>query len=105
MKKFNEFLQSERGSFLMRCFLMLGFILVSASVFAEVGDISAVKTATDGVVKTGILIAKSIIGLVLAIALITVIYKVATNDPHSTQYIIGFIVAVVVCGVGYALIE
>ena len=49
-------------------------------------------------------IAKYVLGGVLAVALVFVIYALATNNPHGKEYLLGWIVAVIVIMVAFLII-
>ena len=59
-------------------------------------DINGVQTAVQNSATSMIQMAKYIIGAVLFIALIGVVYMVASNHPKSKEAIIGWVVALVV---------
>ena len=45
-----------------------------------------------------------ILAAVLGIALVFVIYSLATNNPHAKEYLLGWIIAVVVIMVAFLII-
>ena len=47
---------------------------------------------------------KIILAAVLGIALVFVIYSLATNNPHAKEYLLGWIIAVVVIMVAFLII-
>ena len=49
-------------------------------------------------------VAKYILAAVLGIALVFVIYSLATNNPHAKEYLLGWIIAVVVIMVAFLII-
>jgi len=49
-------------------------------------------------------IAKYVLGAALSIGLVFCIYALATNNPKAKEYLIGWIIAVVVILVGYLII-
>lgn len=68
------------------------------SSLAEVTD-----TAREGA-DTILDVAKYILAAVLGIALVFVIYSLATNNPHAKEYLLGWIIAVVVIMVAFLII-
>ena len=49
-------------------------------------------------------IAKYVLAAVLGIALVFVIYSLATNNPHAKEYLLGWIIAVAVIMVAFLII-
>ena len=68
------------------------------SCLSEVTD-----TAKEGA-DTILDVAKYILAAVLGIALVFVIYSLATNNPHAKEYLLGWIIAVVVIMVAFLII-
>ena len=68
------------------------------SSLSEVTD-----TAKEGA-DTILDVAKYILAAVLGIALVFVIYSLATNNPHAKEYLLGWIIAVVVIMVAFLII-
>ena len=60
---------------------------------------SQVQSSANGIIQ----MVKYVIGAVLFVALVTVVYMVATNHPKSKEYIIGWIVALVVYIIAVAI--
>lgn len=60
-------------------------------------------TAKEGA-DTILDVAKYILAAVLGIALVFVIYSLATNNPHAKEYLLGWIIAVVVIMVAFLII-
>src|ERR1035437_5716854 len=84
---------------ILSIFLILNLYPAIENSFGQdpkVRDISGVTTAVKNSATNIIQMAKYIIGAVLFIALIGVIYMVASNHPKSKEAIIGWIVALVV---------
>lgn len=91
--------------------LSLMFLLtvaVSIEIEAQSGlKISSLSEVTDTAKEgadTILDVAKYILAAVLGIALVFVIYSLATNNPHAKEYLLGWIIAVVVIMVAFLII-
>lgn len=73
----------------------------SALKISSLSDVT--DTAKEGA-DTVLNVAKYILAAVLGIALVFVIYALATNNPHGKEYLLGWIVAVVVIMVAFLII-
>jgi Phage Coat protein B. len=96
-----------KAFWLLSMFLVLNFSPVVVSSFAQapkVQSITEVESKVKDSATSMITMAKYIIGAVLIIALIGVIYAVASNHPKSKEFVIGWVVAVVVYIVGIAVV-
>lgn len=58
------------------------------------------KESTDTIINIG----KYIVSSALAIGLIFVVYALATSNPHAKEYLIGWIIAVVVVVIAWLII-
>lgn len=83
-------------------------IVVPIEVEAQSGlKISSLSEVTDTAKEgadTILDVAKYILAAVLGIALVFVIYSLATNNPHAKEYLLGWIIAVVVIMVAFLII-
>ena len=97
-----------------RLFMILGLFLFTFVLVPEIADAqtSSIKISSLADVEskaeegsTTILnIAKYVLGAVLGVALIFVIYALATNNPHAKEYLLGWIIAVAVIMVAFLII-
>lgn len=79
-------------------------IEVEAQSGLKISSLSEVTdTAKEGA-DTILDVAKYILAAVLGIALVFVIYSLATNNPHAKEYLLGWIIAVVVIMVAFLII-
>lgn len=85
-----------KAFWLLSIFFALNFTPVVYAQAPKVKDITGVETEVKKSATSLINMSKYIIGAVLFIALIGVIYSVASNHPKSKEFIVGWIVAVVV---------
>lgn len=98
-----------------RLLMVLGLFMLTMVVFPEVthaqttsalkisslADVeSKAKEGSDTMKNLGIYV----VGAVLGIALVGVIYALSMNNPHGKEYLLGWIVAVVVYLVAIAII-
>lgn len=90
--------------------LLVFFILLGTTEmsFAQSGlKISSLSEVTDTAKEgadTILDVAKYILAAVLGIALVFVIYSLATNNPHAKEYLLGWIIAIVVIMVAFLII-
>lgn len=87
----------------------LTFIVVPEIANAQTGSIkisslSDVEAKAEEGSNTILNIAKYVLGAVLGVALIFVIYALATNQPHAKEYLLGWIIAVAVIMVAFLII-
>ena len=97
-----------------RLFMILGLFLFTFVLVPEIADAqtSSIKISSLADVEskaeegsTTILnIAKYVLGAVLGVALIFVIYALATNNPHAKEYLLGWIIAVAGIMVAFLII-
>lgn len=96
-----------------RLLMILGLFMLTLVVFPEVADAqSSLKISSladvEAKAKEGsdtlTNIAKYVLGAVLAIALIFVIYALATNNPHGKEYLLGWVIAAAVIMVAFLII-
>ena len=80
---------------LMFLFMVAAPIELEAQSGLKISSLSEVTdTAKEGA-DTILDVAKYILAAVLGIALVFVIYSLATNNPHAKEYLLGWIIAVV----------
>lgn len=88
--------------------MFLFMITVPVEMEAQSGlKISSLSEVTDTAKEgadTILDVAKYILAAVLGIALVFVIYSLATNNPHAKEYLLGWIIAVVVIMVAFLII-
>lgn len=70
----------------------------------EISSLSEVTDKAKEGADTILDVAKYILAAVLGIALVFVIYSLATNNPHAKEYLLGWIIAVVVIMVAFLII-
>lgn len=89
---------------LMFLFMVATPIELEAQSGLKISSLSEVTdTAKEGA-DTILDVAKYILAAVLGIALVFVIYSLATNNPHAKEYLLGWIIAVVVIMVAFLII-
>ena len=86
---------------LMFLFMVVAPIELEAQSGLKISSLS--DTAKEGA-DTILDVAKYILAAVLGIALVFVIYSLATNNPHAKEYLLGWIIAVVVIMVAFLII-
>ena len=111
MKKVNETAQrffSRYGktvATLFIFFMLLGTAqVVEAQSGLKINSLSEVTYKAKEGADTILDVAKYILAAVLGIALVFVIYSLATNNPHAKEYLLGWIIAVVVIMVAFLII-
>jgi uncharacterized membrane protein len=68
---------------------------------SSVSEVEAkAKESTDSVIN----IAKYVVSSALAIGLIFVVYAMATSNPHAKEYLIGWVIAVIVVIIAWLII-
>ncbi|MCO7112873.1 hypothetical protein NIB75_11125 [Bacteroides uniformis] len=68
---------------------------------SKINSLSEVTDKAKEGADTILDVAKYILAAVLGIALVFVIYSLATNNPHAKEYLLGWIIAVVVIMVAF----
>lgn len=98
--------QHSRAIFtLMIFFMLLGTVqVVEAQSGLKISSLSEVTDKAKEGADTILDVAKYILAAVLGIALVFVIYSLATNNPHAKEYLLGWIIAVVVIMVAFLII-
>lgn len=98
--------QHSRAIFtLLVFFMLLGTAqVVEAQSGLKISSLSEVTDKAKEGADTILDVAKYILAAVLGIALVFVIYLLATNNPHAKEYLLGWIIAVVVIMVAFLII-
>lgn len=111
MKKANEAIQrffsryGKTAATLLVFFMLLGTAqVVEAQSGLKINSLSEVTDKAKEGADTILDVAKYILAAVLGIALVFVIYSLATNNPHAKEYLLGWIIAVVVIMVAFLII-
>jgi len=84
-----------RKRVLLSCASMLYVALANAQV--KLSSVSEMNTKVSEATSAVVTMVQYIIGAVLAIALIFVVYSLATSSQRAKEYLIGWVIAVVVC--------
>lgn len=96
-----------------RVFIILGTFLFFYVCLPEIADaqggikitdLSEIENKTQEGSDTIVKIAKYVMAAALTIALVFVVYALSTNNPHAKEYLIGWIVAVIVVLVGFMVV-
>ena len=108
LKKSVDFVSVHKRIIMILGLFLLTFVVVPQVVEAQ----SALKISSQSDVEskaqegsdTILNIAKYVLAAVLGIALVFVIYSLATNNPHAKEYLLGWIIAVAVIMVAFLII-
>lgn len=110
-EKANEAIQrffsryGKTAATLLVFFMLLGTAqVVEAQSGLKINSLSEVTDKAKEGADTILDVAKYILAAVLGIALVFVIYSLATNNPHAKEYLLGWIIAVVVIMVAFLII-
>lgn len=90
--------------FLFFAFHLGAFVLDADAQGIKINSLSEIQNKAREGADTITTVAKYVLGSVLAIALVFVIYSLATNNPHAKDYLLGWVVAVVVIMVAFMII-
>ena len=109
LKQSWNFVTVHKKLFMILGLFALTFIVVPEIANAQTGSIkisshSDVEAKAEEGSNTILNIAKYVLGAVLGVALIFVIYALATNQPHAKEYLLGWIIAVAVIMVAFLII-
>ncbi|MCS3371786.1 hypothetical protein NXX03_28240 (plasmid) [Bacteroides thetaiotaomicron] len=109
LKQSWNFVTVHKKLFMILGLFALIFIVVPEIANAQTGSIkisslSDVEAKAEEGSNTILNIAKYVLGAVLGVALIFVIYALATNQPHAKEYLLGWIIAVAVIMVAFLII-
>jgi heme/copper-type cytochrome/quinol oxidase subunit 4 len=102
----------EKNKILARLFLlaMLAMFMfaVAPDIIAQGGvkiqSLSEVQSQAETGSDTVLNIAKYVIAAVLGVGLIFVVYSLATSNPRAKEYVIGWIIAVVITLIAFAIV-
>ena len=108
LKKSADFVSVHKRLILIVGFFLLTFVIVPEVVEAQgalkISSLSDVEAKAQEGSNTILNIAKYVLAAVLGIALVFVIYALATNNPHAKEYLLGWIIAVAVIMVAFLII-
>lgn len=107
----------QQSAFLLkenkRVFMIMGIFMFFYIFFPEIidaqggikiTDLSEIEAKAKEGSDTALSIAKYVTAAVMGIALVFVAYALASNNPHGKDYLIGWIVALVVILVAFMVI-
>lgn len=108
LKKNENLVKMNKRLIMIFGLFILTFVVVP-EILAQTGSIkisslSDVESKAQEGSDTIIVIAKYALGVALAVALIFVIYALASNNPHAKEYLLGWIIAVAVIMVAFLII-
>lgn len=108
LKQSAIFLNENKRVFTIMGIFMLFYIFFPEIVDAQGGikitSLSEIESKAKEGSDTALNIAKYVTATVMGIALVFVAYALATNNPHGKDYLIGWIVALVVILVAFMVI-
>ena len=108
LKKSVDFVSVHKRIIMMLGLFLLTFVVVPQVVEAQralkISSLSDVESKAQEGSDTILNIAKYVLAAVLGIALVFVIYSLATNNPHAKEYLLGWIIAVAVIMVAFLII-
>ena len=100
LKRSVSYLKIHKKAFMILGLFVLTFIVVpqldAQSSALKISSLNEVENKAKEGADSMKNIAMYVVGAVLAIAIIFVVYAVATNNPHGKDYLLGWVVAVVV---------
>ncbi len=102
-----DFVRAHKSIITILGLFLLTFVVVPEVVNAQsikISSLSDVEAKAQEGSTTILNIAKYVLGAVLGIALVFVIYSLATNNPHAKEYLLGWIIAVAVIMVAFMII-
>ena len=108
LKKSVDFVSVHKRIIMILGLFLLTFVVVPQVVEAQralkISSLSDVESKAQEGSDTILNIAKYVLAAVLGIALVFVIYSLATNNPHAKEYLLGWIIAVAVIMVAFLII-
>lgn len=108
LKKSVDFVSVHKRIIMILGLFLLTFVVVPQVVEAQsslkISSLSDVESKAKEGSDTILNIAKYVLAAVLGIALVFVIYSLATNNPHAKEYLLGWIIAVAVIMVAFLII-
>lgn len=103
-----NFVSQHKRVFMILSILMLTCVIVPQIVEAQsalkISSLADVESKAQEGSNSILNVAKYVLAAVLGIALVFVIYALATNNPHAKEYLLGWIIAVVVIMVAFLII-
>lgn len=108
LRKSMDFIDSHKRMLMILGILLFSFVVVPQVVEAQsalkISSLSDVESKAQEGSDAILNIAKYVLAAVLGIALVFVIYALATNNPHAKEYLLGWIIAVAVIMVAFLII-
>lgn len=108
VKKVRKLMKNNKKMLLMMAsFLCLFFIVpavVAQSGSVKISSLAEVESTTQDASNTVLNIAKYLLGAVLAVGLIFVVYSIATKNPNAKDYLLAWVIAVIVVIIGNMII-
>lgn len=107
LKKSVDFVSVHKRIIMILGLFLLTFVVpqvVEAQSSLKISSLSDVESKAQEGSDTILNIAKYVLAAVLGIALVFVIYSLATNNPHAKEYLLGWIIAVAVIMVAFLII-
>lgn len=108
LKKSVDFVSVHKRIIMILGLFLLTFVVVPQVVEAQsslkISSLFDVESKAQEGSDTILNIAKYVLAAVLGIALVFVIYSLATNNPHAKEYLLGWIIAVAVIMVAFLII-
>lgn len=108
LKKSVDFVSVHKRIIMILGLFLLTFVVVPQVVEVQsalkISSLSDVESKAQEGSDTILNIAKYVLAAVLGIALVFVIYSLATNNPHAKEYLLGWIIAVAVIMVAFLII-
>lgn len=107
LKKSVDFVSVHKRIIMILGLFLLTFVVpqvVEAQSALKISSLSDVESKAQEGSDTILNIAKYVLAAVLGIALVFVIYSLATNNPHAKEYLLGWIIAVAVIMVAFLII-
>lgn len=108
LKKCADFVSDHKRVLMILGLFMLTCVVVPEVVEAQsalkISSLSDVESKAQEGSDSILNVAKYVLAAVLGIALVFVIYALATNNPHAKEYLLGWIIAVIVIMVAFLII-
>ena len=107
MKTVIQFIERNKRLFLFGIFAIAIFVTVPEALAQgglKIQSLAEVQSTAEEGSNTILEIAKYVLASVLGIALIFVVYALATNQPHAKEFLLGWVIAVIVIMIGFMII-
>ncbi|MCQ2208706.1 MAG: hypothetical protein MJZ34_00270 [Paludibacteraceae bacterium] len=88
--------------FFLTCSSVMAVAMANAQL--KIGSVSDMNNQVKDASSAVVTMAQYVVAAVLGVALIFVIYALATSSQRAKEYLIGWIIAVVVCLIAKAVI-